>query len=140
VKLREFFKNFKWSILDKYPELRDAYTWELQVAAGLRLELKQCPACNGLWPGHFYASFASIRIGSGAASTLPFSESVHAHRWDEVVKYQGGKHDPDNAEACAIHCSAGRIALLIVHTPSSPGITRALIFVKFSIQKMLKIF
>jgi len=51
---------------------------------------------------------------------LPFSESVHAHRWDEVVKYQGGKHDPDNAEACAIRCSARRIALLIVHTPFEP--------------------
>jgi hypothetical protein len=51
---------------------------------------------------------------------LPFSESFHAHRWDEVVKNQGGKHDPDNAEACAIRCSEGKLAVLIVHTPFEP--------------------
>jgi Zn-finger nucleic acid-binding protein len=120
VKLGAFFKNLKWSVLNRYPELRDAHTWEQHVAAGLRLELNHCPVCSGSWLDHFYTSFASIRIGSGHPSATPFSESVRAHRWDEVVKNQGGKHDPDNAEACVIRCSQGKLALLFVHTPFEP--------------------
>jgi hypothetical protein len=120
MKLRAFLKNLKWSVLDHYPELRDAHTWEQHVAAGLRLELSRCPACGGSWLGHSYASFASTRIGSDHESVVPFSESVRRHRWDEVVKNQSGKHDPDNAEACVIRCSAEKFALLLVHTPFEP--------------------
>ncbi|HYL62861.1 MAG TPA: hypothetical protein VE077_09585 [Candidatus Methylomirabilis sp.] len=120
MKLGAFFKNLKWSVLDHYPELRDARTWEQHVAAGLCLELNHCPVCSGPWLNHFYASFASIRIGSGSPSALPFSVSVRTHRWDEVIKYQGGKHDPDNTEACVIRCSPGKLALLLVHTPFEP--------------------
>jgi Zn-finger nucleic acid-binding protein len=139
VKLRAFLKNFKWSVVDRYPELRDAHTWDQHVAAGLRLELNRCPVCSGFWLDHFYTSLASIRIGIGSdqASAASFSESVRAHRWDEVIKNQGGKHDPDNAEACVIRCSDGKLVLLFVHTPSSRGATRALIIARFSIQKML---
>jgi hypothetical protein len=120
VSVKTFFKNLKWSLLDHYPELRAARTWEQHLAAGLRLELRNCPACNGPWLAHSYASIASIRIGHDRAAAAQFSELVSAHRWEEVVKNQSGKHDPDNAEMCLIRCSDGRLAQLSVHTPFEP--------------------
>jgi hypothetical protein len=120
VTIKTFFKNLTRPMLDHYPELRDARSWEEHVAAGLRLELRHCPVCNGPWSGHSYSSIASIRIGGDQVAALRFSESVSVHRWDEVVEHKTGKHDPDNAELCVIRCSDGKLAQLMVHTPFEP--------------------
>jgi hypothetical protein len=120
VTIKTFFKNLMRPMLDHYPELRDARSWEEHVAAGLRLELKHCPVCNGPWSDHSYASIASIRIGTNQVAAAQFSESARAHRWDEIVKHQRGQQKPDNAELCVIRCSDGKCAQLLVHTPFEP--------------------
>jgi hypothetical protein len=115
-----FLKEISGRVVDNYPELRDASTWGDHIAAGLRLELKCCPVCSENFKGHRFASFASTRIGKPYPSAIGFHDSVKNHDWDEVIKYQSGEKNPDNAEACAIECALGGVVLLFVHTPFEP--------------------
>jgi len=119
-KIVSFLKSLTRPVLDHYPELRDAITWDEHVAAGLRLELKHCPICKSNFRDHRYASFASIRIGKGFPSAQPFLDAIKKHEWDALMKHQSGKQDPDNAEACVIGCPIGGLAVLLVHTPFEP--------------------
>ena len=115
-----FVRKITRNVTDDYPELRDAYSWDEHVAAGLRLELKCCPVCSGPFKEHRFARFASIRIGSGYPPADGFIDSLKRHDWNDVIKFQSGEKTPDNAEACVITCSRGGLALLLVHTPFEP--------------------
>ena len=120
MSVRSFLRKITGNVADPYPELRDAYTWDQHVAAGLRMELKRCPVCSGDFKNHRFASFASARIGSGNPSAANFFDALKQHNWDDVIKHQNGEETPDNAEACVIECSKGGFALLLVHTPFEP--------------------
>lgn len=105
MSVRSFLKKITGNVLDHYPELRDASTWNEHVAAGLRLELKACPICSGPFKDHRFARIASVRIGSGSSSSLSFLASLKQRDWNSVITYQSGQETPDNAEACVIACS-----------------------------------
>ncbi len=120
MSILDFLRKFTGNVADPYPDLRDAYTWDQHVAAGLRLELKSCPVCSGPFKGHRFARFASARIGRGCPSVDSFLDSLKRHDWTNVIKHQSGEETPDNAEACVIGCSEGRVAVLFVHTPFEP--------------------
>ena len=115
-----FLKKITGSVLDAYPELRDARTWDQHVAAGLRLELERCPICAGDFTNHWFACFASSRIGHKCPPVQPFLDAVKNHQWEKALKYQNGEEIPDNAEVCALKCASGNLALLFVHTPFEP--------------------
>jgi hypothetical protein len=115
-----FLRNITRSVIDDYPELRDAKTWDEHVAAGLRGELKRCPVCLDGFKSHQFACFASVRIGRGYPAAEPFHSAVKSHKWDEVLKHQDGEQQPDNAEACAVKCPRGNLALLLIHTTFEP--------------------
>lgn len=120
MSVRSFLKKITGNVLDHYPELREASTWNEHVAAGLRLELKACPLCSGPFKDHRYARVASIRIGKGNPSPDAFVDYLKRRDWNTVITYQSGQEMPDNAEACVVACSQGGLALLLVHTPFEP--------------------
>ena len=120
MSMRTFFKRITGNVLDYYPELRDAKTWDEHVAAGLRLELKCCPVCSGEFKNHRFASLASVRIGSGHPSADRFLGALKQHNWDEVMKCRTGEEKPDNAEAIVIDCPRSGLAILCAHTPFEP--------------------
>jgi hypothetical protein len=119
MSILSFLRKITRNVADDYPELRDANTWDEHVAAGLRLELKCCPVCSEPFKEHRFARFASIRIGKGHPPANDFLESLRHHDWDDVIN-QNSEKTPDNAEACAIACPGGGLALLLVHTPFEP--------------------
>jgi hypothetical protein len=120
MSFRSFLRKITGNVLDHYPDLRDASTWNEHVAAGLRLELKACPVCSGPFKDHRFARFASVRIGERDPSADGFLNSFERRDWNEVIRHQSGKETPDNAEACVIACSRGGLVLLLVHTPFEP--------------------
>jgi hypothetical protein len=120
MNILSFMRKITRNVADNYPELRDAYTWNEHVAAGVRLELKCCPVCSGHFKEHRFARFVSIRIGKGNPPADGFLDSLTRHDWENVMKYHSGEETPDNAEACVIACPGGGLALLLVHTSFEP--------------------
>ena len=126
--ISSFLKKVSGNVLDHYPELRDATTWNEHVAAGLRLELKSCPVCSESFKDHRFARLASIRIGKGFPSATSFLDSLKRHDWDDLVKHQSGEEKPDNAEVCVLACVRGGLAALLVHTPFEPWDYKSVVF------------
>lgn len=84
----------------------------------LRRLLKSCAICGKGFSHHFYALFATTVFSAEEKSrVVSFFKTLEEHRWRDSLEFQEWDALRNNAEAYAIRCSTGRMALLTVHSP-----------------------
>ena len=88
------------------------------IAAELRGMLKVCPTCGANLNGHSYALLATAVASDEKKKELAeFFQALKAHDWRKVRQF--ADFDPllNAAEALALKCTSGSLALLIVRSP-----------------------
>jgi hypothetical protein len=83
-------------------------------------ELGACPICGKNFDGHAWAPFATIVLaGKNRKHIAAFFDALEERRWQELRKFQGWDARGENAEAIAIRCTSGDLAVAIVNTAVS---------------------
>lgn len=92
---------------------------EAATAMDIRKLFGRCPVCQGDFTNHEYAPFAMTIATDDRQETLQeFFAALKKHRWTEARAFQAFDSMLDGAEAIALQCSQGRIAMLLLRSPA----------------------
>ena len=80
-------------------------------------ELGACPVCGNNFDGHAWTPFATIVLaGKNSRRITKFFEALDEQRWKDLREFHEWDAGGDNAEAIAIRCATGDLAMAFVHS------------------------